>query len=315
MKILITGVLGVLGSKLEEVLLRQGHEVFGVDLRHTNKNYGHGLGKVKEENYFRCDIGEYRQIYDVIEHVKPDLVYNFAAEFGRWNSLYFYEQVWKTNCVGVENILRLQKKFNFKLVHASSSEVYGDTDKIMVESLLDTDAIEQLNSYAMTKRCNEMQIKNYNVLYGNQVAMVRFFNTYGPGEYYHPFRSVNCTFTYNLLSGKPVIVYKGHIRSSTYIDDAINAMANFVENFKSGEIYNVACSRQHTIEELVDLIVNTSGADKELVRYVDKHEVLTTVSKKVDNSKIIKDLGYVTTVSLEEGVKRTVEWMKKYYGF
>ena len=57
MKILVTGVLGVIGSKLEEILTIRGHQVFGVDLYHTNRDYGHGLGKVKDDNYFRCDIG------------------------------------------------------------------------------------------------------------------------------------------------------------------------------------------------------------------------------------------------------------------
>ena len=64
-KILITGVNGVVGSKLEKLLMSRGHIVFGVDLMHTNKIYGHGLGKITD-NYFRCDIGKYRQIKDVI---------------------------------------------------------------------------------------------------------------------------------------------------------------------------------------------------------------------------------------------------------
>ena len=71
MKILITGTKGVVGTKLEKKLLAQGNEVFGVDLRHTDSVYGHGLGKVENENYFRCDIAEYRQISDVINHVNP----------------------------------------------------------------------------------------------------------------------------------------------------------------------------------------------------------------------------------------------------
>ena len=57
MKILVTGVRGVIGSKVEEVLLGRGHDVFGVDLLHAERTYGHGLGKVKSDNYFRCDVG------------------------------------------------------------------------------------------------------------------------------------------------------------------------------------------------------------------------------------------------------------------
>ena len=95
MNILITGVVGVVGSKLKEILELRGNKVFGVDLFHTNERYGHGLGKLNDDNYFRCDISEYRQIQDIIEYFEPDLVYNCAAEFGRWNGEHFYEKVWK----------------------------------------------------------------------------------------------------------------------------------------------------------------------------------------------------------------------------
>jgi dTDP-glucose 4,6-dehydratase len=103
MKILVTGVKGVVGTKLEKTLLKKGHDVFGVDLYHSDRKYGHGLGKEKNENYFRCDISEYRQVEDVLEHVQPDLVYNCAAEFGRWNGEHFYEKVWKSNAIGMKN--------------------------------------------------------------------------------------------------------------------------------------------------------------------------------------------------------------------
>ena len=119
MIILITGILGVVGSKLEETLIKKGHKVFGVDLFHTNKKYGHGLGNIGDDNYFRCDISQYRQIEEIIKYVKPDYVYNCAAEFGRWNGEYFYEQVWKTNAIGMKNIIRLQEKYDFKLIFRS----------------------------------------------------------------------------------------------------------------------------------------------------------------------------------------------------
>ena len=74
MRVLVTGSEGVVGSKVSEILKNRGNFVFGVDLYHTPKLYGHGLGKVDNENYFRCDISEYRQLEDVINHVKPDIV-------------------------------------------------------------------------------------------------------------------------------------------------------------------------------------------------------------------------------------------------
>jgi|TARA_R110002020_G_scaffold29483_6_gene92930 dTDP-glucose 4,6-dehydratase len=313
MKILVTGVLGVIGSKLEEILKIRGHEVFGVDLYHTSRVYGHGLGKVKSDDYFRCDIGEFRQIEQVIEYVKPDLIYNCAAEFGRWNGENFYEKVWKSNVIGMKHIIRLQEKHGFKLVHCSSSEVYGDYEGVMYEDVLNETPIIQMNDYAMSKRVNEMQIHNSRSQFGTNSVMVRFFNTYGPGEWYHPFRSVNCLFTYDLLNGKPITVFKGHSRTSTYIYDSVRTLANISDNFIDGETYNIASDQEHTIENLAELLVKYTKADASLVDYREHGEVLTTKHKHVDASKSVRDLDHKNTVSLEEGVWETVQWMKEHY--
>lgn len=316
MKILVTGALGVVGSKLVEVLTQRGHNVFGVDLYHTNKNYGHGLGKVpaEREDYFRCDISEYRQIADVIEHVMPDLVYNCAAEFGRWNGEHFYERVWKSNAIGMKNIIRLQEKHGFKLVHTSSSEVYGDYSHVMYEDVLKFEPILQLNDYAMSKRVNEMQIINSHIQHGTEAVVVRLFNTYGPGEWYHPFRSVNCLFAYNLLHGLPIKVFKGHARTSTYIYDCVRTLANIADNFTPGEIYNIVSTQHHTIEELAQLLLKHTGADPSLVEWINEPEILTTKDKVASPDKAVAQLGHVDSVALDEGVRLSVEWMREYYG-
>ena len=312
MKILITGVLGVVGSKLEQILLARGHNVFGLDKHHTNKNYGHGLGKVEGDNYFRCDISEYRQIKDVIDYVKPDLVYNCAAEFGRYNGEHFYEQGWKTNAIGMKNIIRLQEKNKFKLVHTSTSEVYGDYQDIMYEDVINKVPIDQMNDYAMSKRVNEMQIKNSQIMYDTDTVSVRIFNTYGDGEWYHPFRSVNCVFCYNLLHNKPIDVFRGHSRTSTYVYDTATTIANISDNFISGEVYNIASDTTHTIEELADLILKYTKADSSLVNYKNS-EILTTKHKLVNVDKAIRDLNHKNTIDLDTGVKKTIDWMKGYY--
>jgi len=313
MKILVTGSKGVIGSNLVAILRANGHDVFGLDLFNVNDLYGHGLGKVEGDRYFRCDIGEYRQLRYIIDYVKPDLVYNCAAEFGRWNGEYFYEQLWKSNAIGTKNVIRLQEENGFKLVHCSSSEVYGDYNDVMFEWVTDRVVIDQMNDYAMTKKVNEMQIKNSKELYGTETVIVRFFNTYGAGEWYHPFRSVNCVFCYNLLHRRPVVVYKGHTRTSTYIDDAIRTFAKIADNFKPGEVYNITSDYEHSIEELVSNVLESTGADPSLVTYKDNNEVLTTVFKRASSEKIERDFGHTNSVSLNEGVKRTVDWMRDYY--
>lgn len=315
MRILVTGSKGVVGQKLVKVLEKK-HNVFGADLLHNPGEVGYSQIMSNEEwQYSRCDIGEYRQIERIFKLAGPfDLVYNCAAEFGRWNGEDFYEQMWRSNVVGLKNIIRLQEDYKFKLVHFSSSEVYGDYDGTMKEDVMDIHEIKQMNDYAISKWANEMQIRNAIELSNTETVIVRLFNTYGPGEYYHPYRSVNCKFCYHALNNLPIIVYKGHYRSSTYVDDCVKTLSNIAESFFPGRIYNIGSNQYHDIETLAKLVIRYANASEDLISY-NEAEVLTTKNKKVDIELAITELNHCETVTLEEGVKKTIEWMRDYYRF
>jgi dTDP-glucose 4,6-dehydratase len=314
MRILITGGRGIVGAGLVKELRERGHHVVSCDLYHDADEIGFSVGTdVDVPLYARCNVGEFRQIERVIDQMGPfDYVYHCAAEFGRWNGEDFYESLWQTNAIGTKNIIRLQERRRFRLVHFSSSEVYGDWPNVMVESVMDEHEIKQLNDYAMTKWVNEMQIRNSRQQYGTESVVVRLFNTYGPGEYYSPYRSVNCRFLYCALHGLPWTVFRGHQRTSTYLADTVRTLAAIVGNFKAGETYNIGGNQLHSIEELSDVIVKITGAVPSLVRYTES-EILTTKIKKVDVSKSIHDLGHTNSYSLEEGMRLTADWMRKAY--
>jgi dTDP-glucose 4,6-dehydratase len=182
----------------------------------------------------------------------------------------------------------------------------------MVESVMDDHEIKQLNDYAMSKWVNEMQIRNSVRQYGTETVIVRLFNTYGPGEYYSPYRSVNCRFLYCALMGLPWVVFRGHSRTSTYLADTVRTLGNIVENFKSGETYNIGGDSEHTIEELSNIILYITGADPKLVEYRDA-EILTTKHKRVDTTKSVKDLSHKNSFGLEEGLRLTAAWMRTVY--
>ncbi len=314
MRILITGGMGTLGRFLGRELLARGHEVFSIDVGHGPEEIGFSLRTdVRAPSYARCDVGEHRQLERVFDQAGPfDVVYHAAAEFGRWNGEDFYEQLWRTNVVGTKNMIRLQEKLGFRLVQFSSSEVYGDWPELMVETVMDEHEIKQMNDYAMTKWVNEMQVRNSALHYQTESVVVRIFNTYGPGEHYSPYRSVNCRFMYCALKGLPWVVFRGYGRTSTYVEDTVRTLATIADRFHPGEVYNIGGDAYHTIEELSDLILRVTGADPGLVEYRDA-EVLTTRVKRVDISKAIRDLDHQTTVSLEQGVRRTVEWLRDAY--
>lgn len=309
MRILVTGSKGTLGTRLVQELKNRGYEVWGCDLQHQ-----------RDDNYIRADVSNFRQMERVFEGDDGtywpdfDYVYHLAAEFGRINGEEYYDTLWQTNVIGTRNILELQKIYGFKLIQASSSEIYGDCDELeLYEEITSHRPIKQHNDYAISKWVNELQIMNFEKRYGNKCVRLRFFNAFGPGEAYHHYRSVVCLFCYRALHGIPWEVYEGYHRVFMYIDDFIPTLANVCENFKAGEVYNIGGTEYRSVRELSDLILKYTGADPDLVTYLpeDKHNVL---NKRPNIDKAKADFKHYPKVTLEEGVPKTIEWMRAVYG-
>ncbi len=301
-KILVLGSKGAVGSYLVKELEIRKHAVFCADISHSPLSH-----------YQRVDVGQYRQLERLFEYEKYDYVYHLAAEFGRRNGEEYFETLWQTNVIGCRNVLELQKKHNFKLVFFSSSEIYGDLDyEFLSEDLPQKTPIFPKNDYAISKWVNELQIQNFTQLHQTQTVIVRLFNTYGPGEYFSEYRSVVCQFIYKALHDLPYTVFLNHTRSSTYIDDTIRTLANISENFCPGEVYNICGDDYHDIKMLSDLILKLlkKNDDKVIYKELDFHNVK---HKRGDNNKAKKDLGFVTSVHLEEGIRRTIQWQKEIY--
>jgi len=303
MKILVTGGLGFIGSHLVRELKRRGHEVWVCDLMHSHM-----------ENYIRCDVSKFRQVERIFEEHNFDYVYHAAAEYGRRNGEDYYENLWLTNVVGTKNIIRMQERKRFRMIFFSSAEVYGDYDGIMSEDIMDKIPIKQMNDYAISKWVNELQIMNSAAMYGTETVRVRLFNVYGPGEHYTPYRGWIPTFIYKALRDEPYVVYLGHKRTLEYVDDVVRALANIVDNFKPGEVYNLGGDELYDIKYVSDMILKLLGKDDSKVIYKEA-EPFTTRIKRPDSSKAKRDLGFKITVPLEEGLRRTIEWFKKVYGF
>ena len=301
MKILVTGGRGTIGRPLVDALEDDGHEAWVCDLGHD-----------PSRRYFRCDIGEFRQIEHVIERAKPEFVYHLAAEFGRRNGEDFYETLWRTNAIGTKNLLRLQELRGFRMVFASSSEIYGEYGGLMSESVSERVPLRQLNDYATSKWVNELQVRNSASRFGTETVRVRIFNTYGPGEYYSPYRSVACIFVYHAMHRMPYDVFLSHRRSSTYIADTVAALRALVSRFKPGEVYNICGDECHSVKRLSDLVLKETGSSKKLARYKET-EAFNTLVKRGDNRKAKRDLHWTPQVRLEDGIKQTVEWQRSVY--
>ncbi|MEM2930961.1 MAG: NAD(P)-dependent oxidoreductase [Thermoproteota archaeon] len=301
-KILVTGGLGFVGSNLVKELRRRDHDVWLCDLRHS-----------EDPKSIRCDVSRYRQVERLFESNNFEYIYHAAAEYGRWNGEDYYENLWMTNAVGTKNIIRMQEKKKFRMIFFGSAEVYGDYDGVMNENVMDRIPIKQMNDYAISKWVNELQILNSSAMFGTETVRVRLFNVYGPGEHYTPYRGWIPKFIYKALHDEPYTVYLGHKRTLEYVEDICRTLANIIDNFKSGEVYNLGGDEQYEVKHVSDLILRLLGNDDSKVTYKEA-EPFTTKIKTPDSSKAKRDLGFKLTVPVEEGMRRTVEWFKKKYG-
>jgi dTDP-glucose 4,6-dehydratase len=307
MKILVTGGSGFIGTNLCIELRNRGHKVIACDLYNNER-----------DDYIRCDVSKHRQIVRVFDEYGPfDFVYHLAAEYGRWNGEAYYENLWQTNVIGTKHILRQQEERKFKLIFFSSAEVYGDYAGEMKESVMENNKISdtyQMNDYAISKWAGELMCLNSATMFGSEVVRIRPVNCYGPHEEYTPYRGFIPKFIYCALNNNPYTVFKGHKRIIDYVEDTSRTVANITNNFIPGEVYNVGglTEWEMDIKEYSDLILKAVGRDDSCVTYKEA-EPFTTKVKKMDFSKIIRDLGHDPKVAPDEGIRKTVDWMKAYY--
>lgn len=302
MKIVVTGHLGTLGAPLYQRLREAGHDVIGIDIRHSEQ------GK-------RADIADFRQLQRAIPD-DTDLVYHLAAEFGRHNGEDHYEQVWRTNTIGTKNLLLLQKRLDFRMVFASSSEVYGEQDSpLLTEDKAASSPGMLTNDYAISKWVNEAQIANATARWGTHTMVLRFFNAYGPGEHYHAYRSVVCLFCYRALKGLPYTVYQNYHRVFQYVDDLVATLENCGRRFHPGETINVGGTEYRSVEDMHRIVSDVVGVDpmRNVIEFMpeDRHNI---VNKRPHIDKAVSLLGHSPDVVLEDGIQRTVDWMRKAYG-
>ena len=305
-KILVTGGAGFIGTNLVNELEKRGHEVTACDVYNTER-----------EHYIRADVRNFRQIERIFDNHTFDFVYHLAAEYGRWNGEDYYENLWQTNVIGTKHMLRLQEKQKFRMIFFSSAEVYGDYTGVMTEDVMEKNPIKdtyQMNDYAITKWAGELMCMNSAKMFGTETVRVRPVNCYGPHEHYTPYRGFIPKFIYHALYNKPYTVFKGHKRIIDFVEDSCRTWANIAENFIPGEVYNVAGRPEweRDIKQYSDLILEAVGRDDSLVHY-EEAEPFTTQIKTIDCSKAIRDLNHNPVIPPEEGIARTVEWMKEYY--
>lgn len=300
MRILVTGSEGTLGPWLTRELTANGHEVWGCGRRHSGR-----------KGYVRCDVAEHRQVERAFCESQPDVCYHLAAEFGRLNGQGWYEQLWHTNCVGTRNVIDQCVKHGAHLVLASSSEAYGtlaDEHALLTEDLLEHEAPHFHNEYALSKWTNERQVAIAQVNEGLKATVLRFFNVYGPGERYTPYRSVVCQFLHKAMHGQPLTVHNA-TRDFLYVADWARTVARVATTPAAlGEAINIGGDEAVSIMVLAGLVASVT--DAEIIATPSGREKANVHNKRPSLEKAKRLLAHEPKVTLMEGLKLTHVWME-----
>ena len=312
MKVFVTGAAGFIGSRLSRALLARGDSVVGLD--DFNDFYDPAIKRQnvaeleKLDGDFQMVEGDLRVADDVNAALGDgaDVVVNLAARAGVRPSLEQPLLYTDTNVRGLVNILEgMRERGLKKLVHASSSSVYGGQEKVPFS---EEDPINlPWSPYAATKRSNELMLATWHHLYGIESHALRFFTVFGPGQ--RPDLAI-AKFIRLIEQDQPIPFFGDGTtgRDYTFIDDIVQGVLASIDRVGALEIINLGGDEPVTLTEMVHTIEKVMGKQAKLDRKpVQPGDVPRTMA---DVSKARKMLGYEPKTSFAEGVAKQYEWWK-----
>ena len=302
MKYVITGGAGFIGSNIVKKLVTRGDSVTVIDNLNTGKEKN--LESVRNKIVFLKDSILNMNLLEK-ETQNIDGIFHQAALASVQDSFSKRDEYYDVNVKGTENILKLAKKNNFKVVYASSSSVYGNPEQIPIK---ESDAKNPINPYAETKLKKEELAIKYSEM-GVKVIGLRYFNVFGKGQS-KEYAGVLKLFLERIRDKLPPKVNGDgtQFRDFVYVKDVVNANILSMDSEISHGFFNVGTNSSITILDLAKIIIKSSGLHMEPVfGPALKGDVQGTIA----NIDLIKEkIGWKPTVVLEEWIDEIISTNK-----
>ena len=302
MKYVVTGGAGFIGCHITEKLVQRGDDVIVIDDLNTGKE--ENLESIIEKiNFVKGSILDIELLDKLTKDV--DGVFHQAALASVQDSFSKPNEYHNVNVNGTENILKLAKKNNFKIVYASSSSVYGDPTRIPIK---ESDEKNPINPYAETKLKKEELAIKYSKM-GVSVIGLRYFNVFGKGQS-KEYAGVLKLFLERIRDKlSPKINGDGtQFRDFVYVGDVVNANIMSMDSDINHEFFNVGTNTSITILDLAKTIIKSSGFD---IEPVFGPALKGDVQKTIANIDLIKEkIGWAPTVILEEWIDEIISTNK-----
>ena len=309
-EILVTGAAGFIASKVSEMLLEDGYKVIGID--NLNNYYDiqlklWRLDNLKKYNgfmFYEKDIENYNDLKLIFQECCPDAVINLAASAGVRYSLENPFIYLSTNAGGTLNLLELCREYNIpKFILASTSSLYASQKMPFKEEL---PVNTPISPYAASKKSAEAIAYSYYYLYGIDMTILRYFTVYGPGG--RPDMSI-FRFIKWIEESSPLEIFGdgSQERDFTYVDDIARGTIKALKPL-GYEVVNLGNNHPNKLTTAIKLIEKYAGK-KAQFEYKEFYKA-DMKATWADIEKARKLLEWQPKVSLEEGIKRTVEWTK-----
>jgi UDP-glucose 4-epimerase len=311
-KVLVTGAAGFMGSHLVDALIAKGHAVYGID-----DLSGGYLDNVSRECLFtQLDLRDQGAVEQYIHKTKPEIVFHLAADATEGRSQFTPIQCLQRNLVAYMYLLTsLIRSGLDKIVVASSMSVYGSQTPPFHE----VQDRRPDDIYGICKASMERATEIMSEVYDFRYTIVRPHNVYGPRQNMaDPYRNVVAIFINSLLKEKKFFIYGDgeQRRAFTYIDDCTPYLLKTgFDTETDSEIYNIGPDKEYTVNELSHIVLGAFGYNGNLPEYL-RPQYLPPRPMEVREAfcsceKAKAVLGFRSSVILQEGVSRMVEWARK----
>ena len=307
MNIVITGGSGFVGSYLCEKLINDGHEVIVIDnlLTGSTENI---KNLMDNENFLFVE-------HDVQDHIEIENKVDYVLHFASAASPKAYTEhpvnTLKAGSVGTINTLGLAKKHNAEYLLASTSEVYGDPliSPQNEEYWGNVNPNGERSMYDEAKRFAEAAVATYSRSYDLKTKIVRIFNTYGPRMQLNDGRVVT-NFITQALRNENITIYGdgSQTRSFSYVEDTVAGIISLM-NSSEYDVFNIGNPTEMTVGELAEKIIELTDSTSE-IKYLELPND-DPKQRKPDITKAKTKLNWEPKVNLDEGLAKTISWVKE----
>ena len=314
--IVITGAAGFLGFHLAQHYLQKNYVVIGVDnlITGTSKNV-HDLQLYPTFQFIRHSVEDdwyvVEQFLKVQNLLKVKYVFHFAsiAEPNKFQT--HFPEIMKANSIGTMNALEFSKKYGARLIYASSSEIYGNipTAAVSEKEFGHVNSVGVRSCYNESKRFSESLISHTNRVYRTQHGVVRIFNTYGPRMNPADTRVVIAMINWALWN-KDILIYgnDNRTRSFCYVDDLVNGIVSYAAS-NIVEPMNLGNDTETSIVDLAKKIILLCRSQSQIGFQPARIDEVAQRKPSLEFAK--QSLGFKAGVSLDHGLVKTIEFLKK----